>query len=330
MTELAGRFRNGVTNYAADLALILAALFIYRTYEYYVNFLRDDTQHVLLLLALAYAVFGLPYFLFFAPKEHKSKGIIIFGFLERTVKSRKFSLLKDEKVSLLFLVVKFFFLPIMINFAFGNFSAVLERSGSMFLEEDIILKFNDRIYPFLLVLIFFIDTMYFAFGYAVESSALGNNVKSVEPTFLGWFAALASYPPFNSVAGQFFQWGANDYAYFGSAYATLFVRLFVLFILLVYLSATLALGAKSSNLTNRGIVSRWPYRHIRHPAYASKVISWWILSVPVMSTGVFAGMAFWTVIYYLRAWTEERHLSTDPDYVEYKNKVRYMFVPGII
>lgn len=321
---------NGVKNYAADLVLVMAALLIYRTYDYYVNFLRDDTQQVLLLLALAYAVLGLPYFLFFAPKDHKSKGVIIFGFLKRTIKSGKAFLLPGEKASVLFLVVKFFFLPIMINFAFSNFSAVLERSEGMFLEEDIIFKFNDRIYPFLLVLIFFIDTMYFAFGYAVEASFLKNNVKSVEPTFLGWFVALASYPPFNSVAGQFFQWGANDFAYFGSAYATFFVRLFVLFLLFVYLGATLALGAKSSNLTNRGIVSRGPYKYIRHPAYASKVISWWVLSLPVMSAVVFIGMIFWTIIYYLRATTEERHLSADPDYVEYKSSVRHMFVPGII
>jgi len=42
-------------------------------------------------------------------------------------------------------------------------------------------------------------------------------------------------------------------------------------------------------------------------------------------------MMGFAVIYYIRAWTEERHLSsTDPDYDEYKKKVKWMFVPKII
>jgi len=53
--------------------------------------------------------------------------------------------------------------------------------------------------------------------------------------------------------------------------------------------------------------------------------------------GVLAGISqqyfiFWLAfvgIYSLRAWTEERHLSMDPDYIAYKKKVRYKVFPGI-
>jgi protein-S-isoprenylcysteine O-methyltransferase Ste14 len=41
-------------------------------------------------------------------------------------------------------------------------------------------------------------------------------------------------------------------------------------------------------------------------------------------------MAFWSLIYYLRAVTEERHLMNDPDYQAYCRKVRYRFIPGLI
>jgi protein-S-isoprenylcysteine O-methyltransferase Ste14 len=40
-------------------------------------------------------------------------------------------------------------------------------------------------------------------------------------------------------------------------------------------------------------------------------------------------MAFWSFIYFLRAITEERHLSNDPEYVAYAQKVRYRFIPGV-
>jgi len=32
-------------------------------------------------------------------------------------------------------------------------------------------------------------------------------------------------------------------------------------------------------------------------------------------------------IYYMRAMTEEKHLEIDPDYLEYKKKVKYKFIP---
>tara|TARA_Y100000031_G_C8029362_1_gene296404 strand:+ start:350 stop:499 length:150 start_codon:yes stop_codon:yes gene_type:complete len=36
------------------------------------------------------------------------------------------------------------------------------------------------------------------------------------------------------------------------------------------------------------------------------------------------------LLYYLRAWTEENHLSLDPDYLEYKTQVRWKFIPKVL
>ncbi|MDX2111782.1 MAG: isoprenylcysteine carboxylmethyltransferase family protein [Verrucomicrobiota bacterium] len=93
--------------------------------------------------------------------------------------------------------------------------------------------------------------------------------------------------------------------------------------------ASVSLGFKGSNLTNRGIVSHGPYRFCRHPAYVLHIF------IPVVEAVMF-GQYFigliigYSVIYFLRAMTEERHLSHDPDYVAYKQKVPYRFIPGII
>jgi protein-S-isoprenylcysteine O-methyltransferase Ste14 len=92
----------------------------------------------------------------------------------------------------------------------------------------------------------------------------------------------------------------------------------------MYLLATFAFGVRFSNLTNRGILTNGPYRYTKHPAYIAKNVSWWLITLPFIpdhgwvaalkSTLALAGVS---TVYFLRARTEERHLSRDPAYVEY-------------
>jgi hypothetical protein len=53
-------------------------------------------------------------------------------------------------------------------------------------------------------LILFVDTLLFTLGYIVEIPALKNRIRSVDPTFFGWFICLACYPPFNNFTSNFF------------------------------------------------------------------------------------------------------------------------------
>ncbi len=97
----------------------------------------------------------------------------------------------------------------------------------------------------------------------------------------------------------------------------------------IFAWASVSLGFKASNLTNRGTVSHGPYRYCRHPAYASKILLWSIGAVVFGSYHVGLVLGYF-LIYFMRAWTEERHLSNDQDYLEYKKKVKYMFIPGFL
>ena len=176
--------------------------------------------------------------------------------------------------------------------------------------------------------IFFVDCGWALMGYASESRWLGNKTKSVEPTSFGWAVALACYPPFNHVLGTYLPL-ENGPAVITNDDWLLALRAGVVVLFAIYAAATVAFGFKFSNLTNRGIVSRGPYRFIRHPAYACKCTAWWFEHLPTMT---FAKAIFLTGlcgVYALRAWTEERHLSRDPDYLAYKAKVRWVIFPGL-
>ena len=114
-----------------------------------------------------------------------------------------------------------------------------------------------------------------------------------------------------------------------------------LLLIFIYVAASAALFTKGSNLTNRGTVTCFPYNIVRHPAYITKVLGWVIGSIPVVAKILHSehvvkylalyiiGAITMTFIYYVRALTEERHLSRDPEYRAYMKKVKYQFIPKV-
>ena len=132
---------------------------------------------------------------------------------------------------------------------------------------------------------------------------------------LGCGAPLLS--PFNidkqSAGGR-----ASDFPQFDDPTIHVALNVMLLVLMAIFASASVALGLKASNLTHRGIVSRGPYRVIRHPAYVCKNMAWWIGSAPAVSVAFglsltdglqsVGSVLAWTMLYVLRAVTEEDHL----------------------
>lgn len=187
---------------------------------------------------------------------------------------------------------------------------------------------NLRAYDFLYDFIFFIDLLFTTVGYALCFRPIDTHIRTAEPTFLGWGVALFCYEPF---FGMLFE---RQYVHyqglgFGNWLAPMpgmrwAWGITILLLITIYVSATVAFGVRFSNLTNRGILTNGPYRFTKHPAYVSKNLSWWLLSVPFIpneSLGVSikhcVGLCLVNFIYFMRARTEERHLSRDPTYVAY-------------
>ena len=177
-------------------------------------------------------------------------------------------------------------------------------------------------------IIFAIDCGWALFGYASESRWLGNKTRSVEPTAFGWLVCLACYPPYNNVLGTYLPL-ENGPQLIANQSWHLVLRGAVVFLFAIYAAATVSFGFKFSNLTNRGIVTRGPYRFVRHPAYLCKCAAWWLEHVPTMTLTKAFFLTLLCGVYALRAWTEERHLGMDPEYREYKKKTPWVLFPGI-
>ena len=81
-------------------------------------------------------------------------------------------------------------------------------------------------------------------------------------------------------------WYSSDFPQFENSFAQIFFPTLILILMAIYSWASLSLGFKASNLTNRGIVSHGPYKYIRHPAYICKNLAWWLGGLPFLITAL--------------------------------------------
>lgn len=229
---------------------------------------------------------------------------------------------KLSKIALLALFVKAFYLPLLVSWTVNN----------IFHQANLLTGFTpsfEYINRFVIAGFILFDVAIFAFGYLTELPQLKNQVKSVDATLSGWAVCLICYPPFNVILFLIFDSALRDHAAAPPVGVQLASVCAITALWGIYAWATFALGARSSNLTNRGIVTWGPYRFVRHPAYFAKVLLWTIEGAFLGAMNMLLVIAL-LFIYYLRSMTEERHLNTDPDYQTYKRQVPYRFIPKVI
>jgi len=247
------------------------------------------------------------------------------------------------------LLVKLFFTPLMTVFFVDQFPHLVSNIGYLFdgLPKAIAenhyshRQFNLDLFNITVALVFSIDVALAWCGYMVSSRWMGNQTASAEPTLRGWIVCLICYPPFQMFLGLYYGApGEREVLNLGSPWMVSLFTVMMLASYLVYVAATTHFGVRFSNLTNRGIIRTGLYGLVRHPAYAAKNFAWWCVMFPVIvyrgyhgdwqvALAQVLGLLLMTWIYYWRALTEEQHLSLDEEYREYRQRVRYRFVPGV-
>jgi protein-S-isoprenylcysteine O-methyltransferase Ste14 len=221
-------------------------------------------------------------------------------------------------------LVKGFFLPLMILFTLdGSLRYALVVSfdwqAASFAQK----------YALMLMAVYLVDVVFGALGYMMTFRLTDSHIRSTEPTFLGWAVALICYPPiWNGVNSGYLTYNQGGFKWDvwlaeGTAAYTVWACL-ILGCIVIYSWATVIFGIRFSNLTHRGIITNGPYRITKHPAYVSKNLSWWLTAVPfiphmgwVVAFKCCLALLLVNFVYFMRARTEERHLSADPDYVRY-------------
>lgn len=223
-------------------------------------------------------------------------------------------------------LVKAFFLPLMLTFFFDKVPYYRNINvGHVFNSAK-------DFYDFFFTTFYAVDLLYAATGYLLTFRIFDSHIRSAEPTFLGWFVALECYRPFwGFSSSKYLAYGSNrEWGSFFWDYPIIYTIWAVMILagIFVYVWATTAFGIRFSNLTHRGILTNGPFRYTKHPAYVSKNVSWWLISMPFLFSADFADglrrsllLGGVTLIYIIRARTEEAHLSRDPVYVEYSNYI---------
>lgn len=295
-------------------------------------------QNIFWYFLLIYSFLLALYYIF---ERGKSKALLIIEYMMQMIRKKSFFLPNtQEKNAILSWCVKIFFVPLMIFWLTWHIFDTTNQLYLLFKPHEIsfVQFFSQNIFVAALGMILFFDVFFFTLWYLIEGKIFKNVIKSVEPTLFGWLVALACYPPFNKVTGDLLWWYSSESAHFSHPYALVGFNILILILMGIYAWASVSLGLKASNLTNRWIVKRWPYKYIRHPAYVTKNLAWWIGWVPILVWAILEGkiwlfftallsLSAWSGIYYLRSLTEERHLSADEAYLKYKKEVPHMFFP---
>jgi isoprenylcysteine carboxyl methyltransferase (ICMT) family protein YpbQ len=214
--------------------------------------------------------------------------------------------------------IKAFFLPIMFLQLVDNVTTLTAFAGG-----DLVAYYDAGF-----TLLYLIDVIAVVTGYVLTTRLVDSHVRTIEPTLGGWLICLVCYGafwPFLWTTVFNYERSALQWGRWLNGYPSLQIvwGCAVLFFTGLYALAHLHFGLRFSNLTNRGILTSGLYRWTKHPSYVAKNISWWLISVPFIATNSADAvrncllLAAVNLVYFVRARTEERHLSSDPVYVEY-------------
>jgi hypothetical protein len=255
-----------------------------------------------------------------------SSGGFQLGLLARGRLSEvNWALLRDDLLSWF---IRGFFLPL-------NFSTLVSSINGFRGKEYIFFNGNwAHNEYFLLAGVYALIIAAVTPGYLFGARLFRTDTKAVAASFFAWTVTLACYPPFWSATLRWFSYYGYTpnpawmqpwvHALQNAPLLLAVVGVVIFLSSLIHLWGEAQFGIRSSNLTNRGIITVGPYRFSKHPVYVAKCIAWFFIWMPFFAGGgllndlrltvLFAGVVG---IFMLRAIAEEKMLAADPIYVAY-------------
>ena len=235
-------------------------------------------------------------------------------------------LLRDD---LLTWLIRGFFLPINFCELVWTIAAIRGHELQLFSGSWISSEY------YVLLMIYAVIIAAVTPGYLFGARLLNTETKAISNSWFAWTVTLACYSPFETA---FFinlfdynpsspdpLWQQPWTVYFHNIPFLLAIAGgLILIFSVIHLWGEAQFGIRSSNLSNRGIITTGIYRFSKHPVYISKCAVWLLIWVPFLSgVNVLDDLrlsVLWICvcgIYVLRALAEEKLLSADPDYVAY-------------
>jgi protein-S-isoprenylcysteine O-methyltransferase Ste14 len=316
---------------------------------------------VLLGFYILYVLFAYPIFMKFRPQSVlTSRNVLIVNYIKRQFKrcplEEKLLTLspdEDEKQAFVILFVKAFFgsycLSLLCNkylvhlgYDFGFLGAMWQQCVYYTQSSGVwagLMQFLDDTADMWLTLMFTVVNIVFAFSYLTEAEFLKNKIKYADTSFLGITSCIMCYYPFTLLTEKIMPIALKDLVPVENTPLRLSLYFLVIVANFIIMLAVLRLGTKSGNLTNRGIVTGFPYNIVRHPEYSMRIFYIVLTVIPVYIIGELSilgniiltiGMLLWIFVFVLRSITEERNLIKDENYKNYIQKVKYRFIPFII
>jgi len=349
---------SSVIIYGAILGIVINAPVYYETVENeFLNYI-----YFFIIYYLGYVFIAPIIFISFKPKSVlESKNVAIIQYIIRQFKKnnstkeflQNIEPKENEKQALMTLFIKAFFgvntVNILCNSYLPSLGYNFDFLGAMFTSFNEYIREGANFWVSLtqyiidtgdmwVKMIITLTTLIFAFSYLTDLSIFKNKIKSADTTPLGVLSCIICYYPITILTSKFINLSPDTMIPVNSNIVSAILNVLIIIVNLLSLIAIIRLFGKSGNLTNRGIVTGFPYNIVRHPNYSMQILYIIITSIPVIflqgytigeKISLWVAVLIWIYIYYIRSITEERHLIKDEKYREYVEKVKYRFIPKI-
>ena len=336
-----GLLQNGVRNWPViftkilsyNTTLALVAIGYYLIPEYQKIYYEEFHAFLLFLLPAAFVIGNIYIFLFDHRLGSPDDGVLHFGYII----TGQWKAANRAKISEYFksVALRAYFVPAMYIYLFASLETFIAGPAA-YLQDNSTYVANIPLASIIMTLVvayFFlmiIDGLFALIGYLATFRALDSDVRSTDSTITGWVSCLICYTPFFEALlltfilkdfyynPQWFVW-FQHYEWLMLVWGS-----FATIAMCTEAFTTMTFGIRFSNLTYRGLISTGLFRFTKHPQYVSKLANRFLVYVPFMSLGGVVGAA-WAMflfgliclLYYVRARTEENHLSIHEDYVRY-------------